>query len=133
MSGFINEPKFPIKAILIGTAVGAAVMLLLLCAVTGILNMTSGVPYDFLPFILLVADAGAAFVGGYLSAAINKKNGLILGLIVGGILFVVLFVLGLSTGESIGLTTLLKAIVLTVCGMLGGIKGVNKKEKIRIK
>lgn len=133
MSGFINEPRFPVRALMIGTAIAVAVMALLLCAVSGLLTMTSGVPYSVLPYILLAVPGCGALVGGYIAAAINKSRGLILGLICGGILFIILFAVGLGTGENIGLMTLLRLLVLTVCGILGGIKGVNKKEKIRIK
>lgn len=133
MSGFMSGERFPLKAILIGTAAALAVTLALLCVICGVMTISSGVPYDILPYILLIADAGGAFCGAYCSAVINKSRGLILGLICGFILFVILFIAGSATGESIGLMTLLRFIVLVVFGILGGIKGVNKKEKLHIK
>ena len=133
MSGFINTQKLPFKPLLIGIAAAIAVILLLMCAVCGIMTFASGVPYHLLPYILLITDAGGAFVGAYIAAALNKSRGLILGAIVGFVLFILLFCAGLSTGQTIGLATLLRFVVLMLFGILGGIKGVNKKEKIHIK
>ena len=133
MSGLMNEDKVPVKAILIGVAVSVAVMLILLCAICGLLVVMGAVPYRLLPYIALIADAGGAFCGTYIAAALHKGRGLILGLICGFILFVIHFFAGLCSGGSVGIATLLRFIVLIVFGILGGIAGVNKKEKLRIK
>jgi len=133
MSGFINERRFPVTAILIGTGIAAAVTLILLFVICGILTFMSSVPYSLLPYLTLIALAGGVFCGGYICAAIAKSRGLIVGLICGSILFVILLFAGLSTGETVGIMTLLRFIVSAVFGILGGIKGVNKKEKLRIK
>ncbi len=132
MSGFINEEKLPVKAILIGTAVSLAVTLLVMCVICGVISFASSVPYQILPYLMLAADAIGVFCGAYCCAAIQKSKGLILGLVCGFLVFIILFIAGLSTGETIGILTLLRFIVLAVFGILGGIKGVNKKEKLHI-
>lgn len=133
MSGFISTEKMPVKLILIGVATGFTIMLLSTCAICGVMLFMSSVPYQLLPYLMLIADAFGVFVGGYIAAAMHKSRGLILGLIVGVLMFVVIFAVGLSSGEPVGMITLLRLAVLIVFGMLGGIKGVNKREKIRIK
>ncbi len=133
MSGMIKDDRFPLKAILIGTGVSLAVMPALICVICGVMSFSSGVPYSLIPYILLIADAGGAFCGAYCCAAVNKSRGLILGLVCGFILFVIHFIAGLTTGDTVGMMTLLRFAVLMIFGMLGGIKGVNKKERVRIK
>lgn len=133
MSGFFQEQKAPIRIILIGIGIAVAVMLLLMCVICAVISLTSIFPYSVLPYILLIADAVGAFCGTYFSAAVIRNRGLIIGAIGGFVLFIIHFIAGLSTGETITLLTLLRFIVLMVFGAAGGIAGVNKKEKIRIK
>lgn len=133
MSGFINTENMPIRTIVIGVLTSLAVMLAVMCAICGVMLFVSSIPYHLLPYILLIADAVGVFCGGYIAAALNKSRGLILGLIIGFLVFIIVFAAGLSTGEAIGLITFLRLAVLAIFGMLGGIKGVNKKEKIHIK
>lgn len=133
MSGFIDSGRIPVKPVMIGVAVSIAVTLLLMCLICLIMTFSSVIPYQLLPYVLLIADAGGVFCGAYVCAALNKSKGLILGLVCGFILFIILFIAGLSTGGTISLVTLLRFIVLMVFGTLGGIKGVNKKERIHIK
>ena len=133
MSGFLIDPKIPFKAILIGIGVAVGVTLLMTCAVCGVMTLTSGIPYAAAPYILLIAGSVGIFCGAYCCTAINKSRGMILGLVCGALVFIIFFVASLSTGETITLVTLLRLIVLLIGGMLGGIKGVNKSEKLHIK
>ena len=133
MSGFVDSRKPPIKLILIGTAIAIAVTLVLMCIICIVMQFTSALPYPLLPYILLIADAGGVFCGAYFIGAINKSSGLMLGVLCAIIMFVLLLIAGLSTGETVSILTLIKPIVMIVSGMIGGILGVNKKEKIRIK
>lgn len=83
---------------------------------------------------MLIIDAIGALVGGYVSARINKSQGLMLGMINGFIIFLSLLIGGFSISSgNITIITLLKAIILLVFSSVGGIKGVNTKEKIKIK
>lgn len=133
MSGFINDKKLPLRSILTGIAAAIAAALALTCLIALMMTMTSAVPYESLPYILLAADAAGVFIGAYIAAAIAKSRGLIIGLICGALMFVIFFFIGLNTGETVSIITLLRFFVLMFFGALGGIKGVNKKEKIRIK
>ena len=133
MSGMIHPQKLSVKLIMIGSAISIAVVLLLTCLICGVLLLTTGVQSELLPYIMLIADAVGSFIGAYCCAALNKSYGLVSGFLCGFIVFVLFFAVGVSTGDSISLLTLYRLLALTVFGMLGGIKGVNKKERVRIK
>ena len=83
---------------------------------------------------MLAIDAIGVLFGSYVGARINKSQGLIIGLINGAIIFVALLICGfcINTG-TLTIITLLKAVVVLLFSAFGGIKGVNVKEKIRIK
>lgn len=122
------------KAVGIGSSVSLGVILLTLCLITGVLMMLPGIPFDALPYLTLIADAAGAFLGGYLTARIAGSRGLIVGLLCGLCVFLCLTVIGFCTGSfRFGAITLIRLAVLAVFGILGGIKGVNRKEKLHIK
>ena len=61
-------------------------------------------------------------------------NGIIIGSVTGFIMFLILFLSGISDiKDGLSIITLLKLVVTIVPGILGGILGVNKKEKIKFK
>ena len=106
----------------------------LLCVVTVVLLASSLLPYEYLSYIMLAVDAIGALFGGYIAARLNKSQGLILGLLNGFILFVGIVISGFCvSGETITILTLLKAVVIIIFSAIGGIKGVNTKEKLHIK
>ena len=83
---------------------------------------------------MLIPDAIGVLAGSYIAARINKSNGLFIGLCNGAIVFLALIISGFCiTPETLTLITLLKAVVILLFSAFGGIKGVNVKEKIRIK
>ncbi len=122
------------KAVGIGAAASLAVILLILCAACGILMMTSSIPTDSLPYLALAAAAAGTFVGGFIAAAITRSKGLIVGLLCGAAVFLCLLVIGLCSGAGqLGMLTIIRAVIALLFGALGGIKGVNRKEKLHIK
>lgn len=133
MSGFIEAGKLPFKTIIIGLGVTLVVILLLSLILCAILTFGISIPYPIMPYVLLIADAIGVFTGAYIAAAINKSQGFLLGIIIGFLSFVIVFVVGLSSGETISILTGLRLFVLLLFGFFGGIKGVNKKERIHIK
>lgn len=76
----------------------------------------------------------AVFFGTYIAARINKSKGLYLGIANGAIVYIALLSSGFCSGSgTITIFTLLKLITCLIFSILGGIKGVNVKDKIRIK
>ena len=129
----VNRQKL-CKALGIGTAAALAVILLALCGISGVLMMMSGLPTGALPYMGLIAIALGVLVGGYIAAAITGSRGLVMGLCCGAAVFVCLLIAGMSTGNfQPGTLTAAKLGVCALFGALGGIKGVNRKEKLHIK
>ena len=123
-----------VKAVGIGTAASFAVMLAALCLICGLMMMLSAIPFDSLPYITLIAAAAGVFAGGYISAAITGSGGLIVGVLCGAASFLVLLLIGLCAGTSSpGAVTIIRLIVCVLFGALGGVKGVNRREKLHIK
>ena len=83
---------------------------------------------------MLVIYAISIFIGSYFASRINKSRGLVLGITLAIVMFVALLISSFSTGNAnLGMMTVYKLAVFIIFGILGGIKGVNRKEKIRIK
>lgn len=104
-------------------------------SITAVLLTTSALlPYEYLAYIMLFIEAVSVFFGGYMASRINKSKGLILGLINGIIIFTAITLSGLFTSSAtITYITLLKLATILIFSILGGIKGVNIKEKIHIR
>lgn len=71
-----------------------------------------------------------AYFGGFICAKKRRKNGMLMGLITGGIIFFIIFLLSIIIVRSaISLTFASKLILAVVCGAIGGIVGVNAKNR----
>lgn len=123
-----------LKSLLLGAVCGAlsSAGLTALCALC--LSKMGTLPRESLWIIVIVMLAIGGFTGGYISARSFKANGLLMGAGVGLLLFIILAAGKACTTDS-GLSThfIYKACALIGGGALGGIIGVNKKERIKIK
>lgn len=123
-----------IKALIIGSVVSVSIICVLLCILTAVFLGVSMLPYEYLSYMMLIIDAIAVFIGSYISARINKSNGLLIGLLNGAVVFIAILISGFCVKpETLSIITLLKAVIILVFSSLGGIKGVNTKEKIHIR
>lgn len=127
-----GEKRF--KAIIFGVIIGAALCALLLAIFSVLFSKAGFLPTEYLWIFVTAILALSGFAGGYVSSAIYKSKGLLTGLITGAVLFLAVAA-GTFLNESSDPNELLlyKALALIVCGAIGGIIGVNKKEKIKIK
>ena len=129
----VNKGKMA-KALGIGTAAALVLIVLLLCAVAGVLKMTPSIPTGALPYMMMAVTAVGTLLGGYITAAIAGSKGLVMGLCCGLTVFLLLLIIGMSKGTGdIGALTFVRSGVCALCGVLGGIKGVNRREKLHIK
>ena len=134
MSFFKENNGRLLKASIIGILSVAVITAVLLCVGAVVLNYMSGIPYGLLDYLTLACLAIGVLIGSYIAAAIMKSGGLMIGLIVGTVILLIILVCGFCIGnESIGIMTAIRAGVLLLCGAAGGSKGVNRKERIRIK
>lgn len=129
-----SGPSLYIKALIFGTLSGALATALLLCIAAAVLLISGTLPQKYLVWIGIFFCALATLLSGYVTARITKANGMLSGALSGIIMFLILLVAGLTgSDETLTYLTLVKLIAFIICGALGGIKGVNKKEKIHIR
>lgn len=84
--------------------------------------------------IIIGADVISAFAGGYIAARIKKEKGIVCGAAVGFILYLIVLTGAMINGfDEITFRTVISFGVLLIFGALGGIKGVNRKTRIKIK
>ena len=118
----------------VGIISSICITTVLMCICAVVLNYMSGIPYGLLDYLTLACLAIGVLIGSYIAAAIMKSGGLMIGLIVGTVILLITLAFGFGFGDgNIGILTAIRAGVLLLCGAAGGIKGVNRKERIRIK
>lgn len=84
--------------------------------------------------VIIGADVVGAFIGGYIAARIKKEKGIVCGAVVGGTLFIIVLIGAMIIGfDEVTYRTVISFGVLLIFGALGGIKGVNRKTRIKIK
>lgn len=118
-----------IKSLITGVTAGAVVSVIAVILTAFAVMKSGSVPYDTMPALAAASGCLGAFAGGYLCARINKSMGLAMGAACGGLLFLVLLIAGLGFGGGIGLFTLVRALLMAVCGGIGGILGVNRRKR----
>lgn len=125
-----NKFKF-IRGVVIGLVIGELVLLLLL-GVTSVIMTSTGILNNTILEIALTVICGiSAFVCGFTSSKISKVKGLINGTICGLLFFLIIFSAGLIMMDgTLTLFTFLKFIASMLFGVIGGIVGVSKKEKL---
>lgn len=134
MNNFGSDRKHFLRSLLIGVIISLAVIIALMCLGGLIFTFGSSLPYEILAYLMLAVEAVGVFAGGYVAAILLKSRGLLIGLACGASVFLILLAAGLcaDTG-SISIMTLIRFLILPLIGMLSGVIGVNKKERIRIK
>ena len=76
----------------------------------------------------------SSLLGGWSASRIAKEQGMKVGGIIGGSVFMLIFLLGVITKGFTGdINIITKAIVSILSGMIGGIIGVNRANKRKMK
>ena len=134
MSEFDRDKGRIAKAVLIGALSSVVLAVLLTCLFSVMLHMMSGIPYDVIDYVMVAIEGFSVLIGAYIACVIVKSKGLIIGALCGAISLLIVFAVGMSMSKNnIGLLTIIRSIVMLLCGVIGGIMGVNRKEKVRIK
>nr|WP_316613694.1 TIGR04086 family membrane protein [uncultured Ruminococcus sp.] len=134
MSEFDRDKGRIAKAVLIGVLSSVVLAVLLTCLFSVMLHMMSGIPYDVIDYVMVAIEGFSVLIGAYIACVIVKSKGLIIGALCGAISLLIVFAVGMSMSKNnIGLLTIIRSIVMLLCGVIGGIMGVNRKEKVRIK
>lgn len=123
-----------VRPYLFGVFSAAALNIIILALSSFILASSKIFSEEVVLGVIIAADVISAFIGGYIAARINKEKGMVCGAVVGGILFIAVLAGGLISGcEEVTFRTAISLGVLLIFGALGGIKGVNRKARIKIK
>ena len=134
MSGMMNDNKRSVKAVLIGTAISLLLTVMLTCVFAFIIKLMPVVPYGIIDYVLIGLSGLSILIGSYTASVMTKSKGLMIGALCALIVFVVLTISGMSIPDNdIGILTVIRVVAYLVCGVVGGIAGVNRKEKVRIK
>ncbi len=121
------------KAVIIGTFVNGIVTIAFTVILAMFLNVAGNLFESIAGYIMLLPLIAGGYSGGYTSARVNKSNGLLLGVLSGIAVLIISLIIGFSVyNTDITYMLLLKALSILLPSALGGIKGVNKKEKFKI-
>lgn len=83
---------------------------------------------SFIAPVIIVITAISIFIGSSIGNIKQKKNGMLNGALVGGIYLLLIYLLSGITSQNFTLSTQSIIIIIAgmICGMFGGIIGVNK-------
>ena len=118
-----------LRPLLVGLCVGVVVGTLLLLG-AALLLKEADLPVGVIPPLAIAAAGVGAFFAGLSTTLLVKERGLMLGALCGTLLYLLLLLAGFARGGGIqGGYALIKWAVLTVCGAIGGLIGVNRKRR----
>lgn len=122
-----------VKAVIFGIIVNAAVTMLITIILTIFLNFAGNLFENIAGYAMLLPLAFGGYFGGLTSAKINGSKGLVLGALSGISVIIIMLIIGFSVySTDITYMLLLKFFSVLIPAAVGGIKGVNKKEKFKI-
>ena len=85
---------------------------------------------NFISPVIIVVTAISIFIGSSITNSKMKKNGLLNGAVIGGIYLISIYVLSGIISKNFAMSTQSIIIIIAgmICGMFGGIIGVNNKN-----
>ena len=106
--------------------ISTIIFLLIFSAILTYTNMSE----SFITPTIIVITAISIFIGSTISNSKLQKNGLLNGAIVGGIYLISIYLLSSIINQkfSISMQSIIMIISGMICGMFGGILGVNKSK-----
>lgn len=110
-----------------GVIISIIFTLIFLCIFSIILTYTN-ISEKIINPVIIVVTAISIFIGSSIGNFRMKKNGLLNGALIGGIYLLTIYLLSGIINQNFSLTmqSLLIIIAGMICGMFGGIIGVNK-------
>lgn len=130
----MSDKKLFLKASLFSAMCAMLITVILCCIFAGVMLAVGLLPQDILSYAMVALLAAGSFFGGFIGARITKSLGMLTGMTTGFIIFLLVTITGvIKSNDSLTLLTLIRFAATLIAGGLGGIVGVNKKEKINIK
>ena len=125
----MSDKKLLAKAVLFSSVCGILVLVILMCLLAAVMISSGVISVDILDYCTV-----ATLMSGIISSRITGSAGLAVGSLTGFFIFLIITSIALIfNGEPITILTLLKLMSSVLGGGIGGIIGVNKKEKIKIR
>ncbi|MCQ4022463.1 MULTISPECIES: TIGR04086 family membrane protein [unclassified Ruminococcus] len=125
------EMNKSVKGIVIGGIAEIIVCILLFLITAFALTKAGYIPDNIISTLTTVLSGASCFVGGFIAGRLVKKSGIFIGAATGVILLLLQLIISLiSGGFSLSIMIIIKAAALILSGAIGGIFGVNKKEKL---
>ncbi len=117
-----------IKYIIKGVIISIIATLILLFIFSILLTYTNISEKLINPFIIVIT-AISILIGSSIGNTKMKKNGLLNGAIIGGVYLTLIYIISSIINHNFILTVQSVIIIISgiICGMLGGIIGINKK------
>ena len=118
----------PLKALLIGGAIGVAAFFALLVIFAAILP-NLGAKTAWLPYIAIFAGGVSAFVSGYLAAKGAGAKGMLVGIGCAGLELLIIGAVVFIAAKGFALATVFFAATMLCCGGAGGVFGVHGRTQ----
>lgn len=111
-----------------GVIISLITTLVLLFIFSIVLTYTN-VSENLITPVIIVVTAISIFIGSTIANMKIKRNGLVNGALIGGIYLISLYILSgiINNNFSISVQSIIMITAGMVCGMFGGILGINKK------
>ena len=127
----MSDKKLLAKAVLFSSVCGILILVILMCLLAAVMMSSGVISVDILNYCTVGMVGVATLI---ISSRITGSAGLAVGSLTGFFIFLVITSIALIfNGEPITILTLLKLMSSVLGGGIGGIIGVNKKEKIKIR
>lgn len=119
------------KIILLTTAAATLTAALLLLLSSFLLGKIQAMPKAFIPILNTAIWIAACMTGGFLAGRLQRENGLLWGTLTAIAPALILLTVGFLRNHSIGPAAIGRFSALFLSGAIGGVLGVNRKEKVR--
>ena len=121
-----------IRAVLLSVGIMGVVSLALLAVLALVVSKMGTLPQGSLPILTTAAACIAVFLGGFLSSLSMREKGILFG-IASGLLFALCTALVsvFAFQNDFGIGSAGKLAALLISGSIGGILGVNRKNKVK--
>ena len=130
----MQNKKLVVKAVLFGILCAMLISVAILCVFSAVVLSSGLLPGELTNIITIASLAVGTFAGGFIAARITKSAVLIVGLVTGFTVFMIITVIGLiKSSESMTYLTIVRFLSTLITGAIGGIIGVNKRDKLSIK
>lgn len=118
-----------IKVLITGSLLSVGIFMFMIClACAATVKMGIG-HWQFLFNFVLAAEIIGIFAGSFAAATMAKGRGVICGLFVSTI-FIIVFTTAALITQHIDITLAIRGTAMLVSGLIGGILGANRKEKL---